>query len=69
MVVTVELPAWQFEAAGSLPLDPGALLTVILDGGAVMLSDAGAVGNCRRPHRGAGNCGRSRRASTPYRAS
>jgi hypothetical protein len=44
MVVTVELPAWQFEATGSLPLSPGALLTVILDGGAVTLDDTGGSG-------------------------
>ena len=52
MVVTVELPAWQFEAAGSLPLDPGALLTVILDGGAVMLSDAGGSGQLQASPQG-----------------
>lgn len=44
MVVTVELPAWQFAETGTLPLNPGALLTVILDGGAVALGDAGGIG-------------------------
>lgn len=44
MVVTAELPAWQFDAAGALPLNPGTLLTVILDGGAIALGDAGGHG-------------------------
>lgn len=44
MVVTVELPAWQFEVGGMRPLNPGALLTVILDGGAVTLGDTGGSG-------------------------
>lgn len=44
MVVTVELPAWQYAEAGSPPLNPGALLTVILDGGAVALGEAGGNG-------------------------
>lgn len=55
MIVTVELPAWQFEAGGARPLNIGALLTVILDGGAISLGETGGIGQLvthpqGRPH-------------------
>ena len=44
MQLNVELPDWQFVAAGSPRLRSGSLITVVLDGGAVTFGDAGGLG-------------------------
>lgn len=45
--LTVELPGWQFTAADCPAIRPGALLPVILDGGAVTLGKTGGLGQLR----------------------
>lgn len=52
MQLDVELPDWQFAAAGSPALRAGSLITVILDGGAVAFGAAGGLGQLQRAVQG-----------------
>ena len=52
MQLTIELPAWQFAAAGYPNLRPGSLITVIPDGGAVSFGAEGGLGQLHRASHG-----------------
>ncbi|MFZ1508933.1 MAG: hypothetical protein WAV74_19350 [Anaerolineae bacterium] len=52
MQLTIELPGWQFAAAGYPSLRPGSLITVIPDGGAVTFGEEGGLGQLHRAVQG-----------------